>query len=289
MINKSDSTKTCEIFVAGASGDAEASEIAKMLKRKNYDVCFSCASHEAGRVDGGTLAAISKCKDFVIVLSESALQSLKVSDSALSQELRRAMQRMRNVVPVLVGSTDTGFEQLGRMPGLPDETSEFAALAAVDASRLASRLVSRAHWNRKLTVLSVFGAVAAVAAGAMLLWNAHCGFPRNSSEREKALRLIAAVESSVSAYASGGDPSADETVALSTIESMGLVRSLEGSGVDLVALAGILAAPEAKRRTGSSGGKEMLAENIDKVLSAVHCAEAEECRNRVMKTLGGMK
>ena len=289
MINKAESYKTCEIFVAGAAGDAEAGEIAKMLKRKNYDVYFSSAMQGESRVDGGTLAAISKCKDFIVVLSESALQSLKVDGSPLSQELRRAMQRMRNVVPVLVSSTGRGFEQLGRMSGLPEETSEFAALAAVEAPVLASRLVSRAHWSRMHTVLSVFAAAAAVSVGALLVSNALSGFPRNATEREQASRLLSAVESSVNAYAWGADAHSEEVKGLSAIESMGLVRSLEGSGVDAVALAGILAAPETRRRTGSASGKESLAENVAKVLSAVHSEEAEECRKRVMKTLEGMK
>ena len=289
MLNKMDCDKGYDIFVAGSTDDAEAREIADMLRRKNYNVLFPGESLNAGKVDDAVLAAISKCKDFLLVLSNSGIQALKVGNSPLSQELRRAMQRMRNVIPVSVNTAGSGFAQLGTMPGLPEETYDFAALSAVDSATLTSRLSSRILWNRKLTVLSVLAATAAVVLGALLLCNVFSRFPRNASEREAASRLFAAVESSVSAYVAGGDAPDNAIRVLSNAEAVQLVHSLEGSGVDLVALAGILAAPETRRRVGLAGGKEALADNVAKVLSAVHGEEAEACMNRVKKLLEGVK
>lgn len=289
MLNKMDGDKRYDIFVAGPAEDVEAMEIADMLRRRNYNVIFPGESLDASKVDDAVLAAISKCKDFIVVLSNGGIQALKAGNNPLSMELRRAMQRMRNVIPVSVNSTGTGFAQLGIMPGLPEETYEFAALSAVDAATLTSRLTSRIQWNRKLTVLSVLAATAAVVIGALLLCSVFSRFPRNASERESALQLFAAIESSVSAYATGGDAPDNAIRGLSSAEAVQLVHSLEGSGVDLVALAGILAAPEIRRRVGLAGGKEALEDNVAKVLSAVHGEEAEACMNRVKKLLGGMK
>lgn len=281
------SDKRYDVFVAGAADDVEAREIANMLRRKNYNVYFPAERHDPNRVDNTMLAAISKCEDFVVVLGSGAIQSLKVAASPLSQELRRAMQRSRNVIPVAVKSTGAGFAQLGKTPGLPDETSDFAALPSVDASALTTRLTSRVRWNRKLTVLAAFAAAAAVIVGAFLLHGTFAGFPRNAAEREAASRLLEAVEGSVCAVC-GGAPG-NSVRALGKAEAMEFVRSLEGSGVDLVALAGVLAAPEARRMEGGGGRKETLAENVEKVLSAVHGDEAEECKNRIRKMLEGMK
>ena len=268
--------KRQDIIVAGAADDSEVNEIVSMLRRKNYEVRLS-----GGKAKSATLAAIAKCKDFIVALSARNLEALKSGASGLSQELRRAMQRQRNVIPVLVGSTGEGFEQLGKTAGLPDETAEFAELHAIEAVAIERRLVSRTRWSRMWTILSALGVIAAAMLGAMLLREAYTAFPRNDSERESAMRLVAAVERSVDAYASGnqGRP-------LSDAEAIGLVRNFKRFGVDPVALAGILTAPRTRR---NEAGTQELAANVAKVLGAVHCEEADAARLRIEKQLGGMK
>ena len=276
------SKRECDVFVSGASDDAaKAGEIAEMLKRKGYNVYFAAGGPQRAR-----LAAISRCKDFVAVLGKAGMRALADGASPLAQEVRRAIERERNVIPVSLDGAGAALAALCKTPGLADEICDFAALPVVDAAALTSRLASRPRWSRMSTMLAALVAALAIALGAAMLCRTFSEFPRTGAEREAASRLLAAIESSAATYA--GVPGG-QVRTLGKTEAAELVRSLDGAGVDQVALAAVLAVPEARRSGLPLWSKDAFERDISKVLSAIHCKEAGECRRRVSKLLEGLK
>ena len=160
------SKRECDVFVSGASDDAaRAGEIAEMLKRKGYNVYFAAGGPQRAR-----LAAISRCKDFVSVLGKAGMRALADGASPFAHEVRRAIERERNVIPVSVDGA--ALAALCKTPGLADEICDFAALPVVDAAALTSRLASRPRWSRMSTMLAALVAALAIALGAAMLCRA---------------------------------------------------------------------------------------------------------------------
>ena len=272
-----------DVFVTG--DDVTASRIAKSLDQKGYSVFHEGGTE--GSVPPGRLAAISRCQDFVVVLGEGASSALQEKNSPLRLELIRAVQRERNVIPVVTESAN--LEAVRGAKGLPEEICDFLDIPPANETEVAGRLKSAPRWNGRRTAVSALIAIAALLCGGFLWYCTLAGFPRTDSEREAASMLLASVERSVRAYAAAADGSDVSDMELARDEAAELVRKLDGTPVDIVSLVGIITAPDARRKGVPGGDKDALARNVEKVLSAVGGDESDKCRERVSKILEGVR
>ena len=99
------------------------------LKWDGYTVTFDLDSLRSGRFDEALLARIDECTDFLVVLSKGCFErtldtGFPRENDWLRWELRYAIEKKKNVIPVVLG----GFEMPGKLP--PD----------VDALRLMNGL-----------------------------------------------------------------------------------------------------------------------------------------------------
>ncbi len=154
------------------TGTAAAVAIAAGLARRGFRVFVgACASGDAP--DDGRLTLIEEAPDFVLLLTEGALDTRTAESDRMRAELRHALAHERTVVPVeLVG-------EAGRwVASLPPE---FASLArrhriAFDPSRirpssllLASTLVSAAEVEDRIVVRQVRRAFAAAVLAVIVM------------------------------------------------------------------------------------------------------------------------
>lgn len=277
----------CDVCVVGRRGDAVASRIAKTLDRKGFSVFLVEDGGMSGWLDMKILAVISRCRDFVVVLGEGAAGALMTRNDPLRIEIVRAMQRERNVIPVLTEGAD--LASVRDTKGLPDEICDFLEIPVSDEAGIEGRLKSIPHWSGGRTAACALVASAALVCGALLWMRALSGFPGTASEREAVSSMFDAVERSVRAYAAaanGRDASADS---LTDDETRALVRKLKDTPVDIVALVGIATAHDSRRKGIAIGEKSVLEGNIGIVLSSVSGGGAAKCREEVAKILEGVK
>ena len=87
-------------------GVETAKLICETLKGKGYNVFFDFDSLRGGYFDDRIFEAIGGCNDFILVLSENALDRCVNEDDWVRQEIMYALKTGKNIVPVMLQGFD---------------------------------------------------------------------------------------------------------------------------------------------------------------------------------------
>ena len=139
-----------DIFISYRRDAFESANLfATRLKALGYRVFFDIETMNAGRFNEQLLDVISKCKDFVLVLSPNALERCKDNEDWVRRETLCAMEHKKNIIPVML----SGFVWPEQMPEGMEDLCNYQALAPapntyydLQVKRLQGYLKSKAHF-----------------------------------------------------------------------------------------------------------------------------------------------
>lgn len=167
--------KQYDIFISYRRSSYDlANLIATRLKAAGYTVFFDIEALRAGKFNEQLYEVIDNCKDFISVLPPNALDRCVNEDDWVRLEICRAMQKGKNIVPVMLN----GFTWPNPMPNGLEELCNYQALTASSVEyfdlameRLQKQyLTSRPHLqvHRLMKIASVV--VASLTVVVALLW-----------------------------------------------------------------------------------------------------------------------
>ncbi len=79
-----------------------ANLIAEKLRHAGYSVFFDIDTLTSGRFNEQLLQVINGCKDFILVLPESALDRCQDENDWIRREVTHAIVRQKNIIPVML-------------------------------------------------------------------------------------------------------------------------------------------------------------------------------------------
>ena len=169
---------TYDIFISYRRDAFESANLfATRLKALGYRVFFDIETMNAGKFNEQLLDVISKCKDFILVLSPNALDRCEDEGDWVRREVMCAMEHKKNIIPIML----SGFVWPAEMPKGMAELCNYQALAPapntyydLQVKRLTGYLKSKAHFQtrkRWLIGLSIaFGVLASIMLIAQLTY-----------------------------------------------------------------------------------------------------------------------
>lgn len=169
---------TYDIFISYRRDAFESANLfATRLKALGYRVFFDIETMNAGKFNEQLLDVISKCKDFILVLSPNALDRCEDEGDWVRREVMCAMEHKKNIIPIML----SGFVWPAEMPKGMEELCNYQALAPapntyydLQVKRLTGYLKSKAHFQtrkRWLIGLSIaFGVLASIMLIAQLTY-----------------------------------------------------------------------------------------------------------------------
>ena len=161
-------TPTYDIFISYRRDAFESANLfATRLKALGYRVFFDVETMNAGKFNEQLLDVISKCKDFILVLSPNALDRCNDEGDWVRREVMCAMEHKKNIIPIML----SGFVWPSEMPEGMEELCNYQALAPapntyydLQVQRLRGYLKSKAHFQTRRKWLFGTGIVVAVVA-----------------------------------------------------------------------------------------------------------------------------
>ncbi len=164
---------TYDIFISYRRDAFESANLfATRLKALGYRVFFDIETMNAGKFNEQLLDVISKCKDFILVLSPNALDRCNDEGDWVRRETMCAMKHKKNIIPIML----SGFVWPAEMPKGMEELCNYQALAPapntyydLQVQRLRGYLISKAHFQTRKRWLIGTGIVAAVVALILLI------------------------------------------------------------------------------------------------------------------------
>ena len=164
---------TYDIFISYRRDAFESANLfATRLKALGYRVFFDVESMNPGKFNKQLLDVINKCKDFILVLSPSALDRCNDEGDWVRRETMCAMEHKKNIIPIML----SGFVWPAEMPKGMEELCNYQALAPapniyydLQVQRLKGYLKSKAHFQTRKRWLIGTGIVAAVVALILLI------------------------------------------------------------------------------------------------------------------------
>lgn len=105
-----------------------ANLIAVKLRHAGYKVFFDVDTLTAGRFNEQLLEVISRCKDFILVLPENALDRCADEDDWIRREVLCAIEHDKNIIPVMLD----GFTWPDVMPDKMEDLRNYQAITAVN-------------------------------------------------------------------------------------------------------------------------------------------------------------
>lgn len=96
-------TPTYDIFISYRRDAFEPANLfATRLKALGYRVFFDIETMNAGKFNEQLLDVISKCKDFILVLSPNALDRCEDEGDWVRREVMCAMEHKKNIIPIML-------------------------------------------------------------------------------------------------------------------------------------------------------------------------------------------
>ena len=119
--------KKYDIFISYRRSSYDtANLIATRLKSVGYSVFFDMEALRSGKFNEQLFEVIDNCKDFVVVLPPNALDRCVNEDDWVRLEVCRAIEKKKNIVPVMLN----GFEWPNPMPKGMEELPYYQSLTA---------------------------------------------------------------------------------------------------------------------------------------------------------------
>lgn len=164
---------TYDIFISYRRDAFESANLfATRLNALGYRVFFDVETMNAGKFNEQLLDVISKCKDFILVLSPNALDRCNEEGDWVRREVMCAMEHKKNIIPIML----SGFVWPTEMPEGMEELCKYQALAPapnayydMQVKRLTGYLKSKAHFQTRKRWLIGLSIVIGVLAVIMLI------------------------------------------------------------------------------------------------------------------------
>lgn len=164
---------TYDIFISYRRDAFESANLfATRLKALGYRVFFDVETMNAGKFNEQLLDVISKCKDFILVLSPNALDRCEDENDWVRREVMCAMEHKKNIIPIML----SGFVWPSEMPKDMEELCNYQALAPapntyydLQVQRLRGYLKSKAHFQTRKRWLIGLSITIGVLAVIMLI------------------------------------------------------------------------------------------------------------------------
>ena len=164
---------TYDIFISYRRDAFESANLfATRLKALGYRVFFDVETMNAGKFNEQLLDVISKCKDFILVLSPNALDRCEDENDWVRREVMCAMEHKKNIIPIML----SGFVWPSEMPKGMEELCNYQALAPapntyydLQVQRLRGYLKSKAHFQTRKRWLIGLSITIGVLAVIMLI------------------------------------------------------------------------------------------------------------------------
>lgn len=164
---------TYDIFISYRRDAFESANLfATRLKALGYRVFFDVETMNAGKFNEQLLDVISKCKDFILVLSPNALDRCNDEGDWVRREVMCAMEHKKNIIPIML----SGFVWPIEMPEGMEELCNYQALAPapntyydLQVQRLRGYLKSKAHFQTRKRWLIGIGIAAALVTLILLI------------------------------------------------------------------------------------------------------------------------
>lgn len=119
--------KRYDIFISYRRTSYEtANLIATRLRAAGYSVFFDLETMRSGKFNEQLYDVIDSCQDFILVLSPDSLDRCANADDWVRLEACRAMDKGRNIIPVMLN----GFAWPAPMPKGMEELRNYQALTA---------------------------------------------------------------------------------------------------------------------------------------------------------------
>lgn len=166
-------TPTYDIFISYRRDAFESANLfATRLKALGYRVFFDVETMNAGKFNEQLLDVISKCKDFILVLSPNALDRCEEEGDWVRREVMCAMEHKKNIIPIML----SGFVWPTEMPKGMEELCNYQALAPapntyydLQVKRLTGYLKSKAHFQTRKRWLIGLGIAVGIFAVMMII------------------------------------------------------------------------------------------------------------------------
>ena len=164
---------TYDIFISYRRDAFESANLfATRLKALGYRVFFDVETMNAGKFNEQLLNVISKCKDFILVLSPNALDRCDDEGDWVRREVMCAMEHKKNIIPIML----SGFVWPPEMPKGMEDLCNYQALAPapntyydLQVQRLRGYLKSKAHFQTRKRWLIGLNIIVGILAIIMLI------------------------------------------------------------------------------------------------------------------------
>ena len=165
--------KKYDIFISYRRDAFESANLfATRLKALGYRVFFDIETMNAGKFNEQLLDVISRCKDFILVLSPNALDRCIDEGDWVRREVMCAMEHKKNIIPIML----SGFVWPTEMPKGMEDLCNYQALAPapntyydLQVKRLTGYLKSKAHFQTRKRWLIGLGIAVGIFAMMMII------------------------------------------------------------------------------------------------------------------------
>lgn len=195
-------------------GEVTARILRDSLTERGYNVFFDVESLRSGAFNTEIYSVIDECQDFILVLSPNALDRCKNSDDWVRREVEYALQKKKNVIPILLRGFEFPADLPVTMKDLPYRSGLAANLEYYEAflEKLETFLSSKkSFWKRIADFFkNLRGGVLLLTAAAVLIAGALGVFWLRSYPRTtREVSLTQSVVANVSYYLTNLDILAD--------------------------------------------------------------------------------
>lgn len=159
---------TYDIFISYRRDAFESANLfATRLKALGYRVFFDVESMNPGKFNEQLLDVISKCKDFILVLSPNALDRCADEQDWVRREVMCAMEHKKNIIPIML----SGFVWPIEMPEGMEELPLYQALTAssVEYFDLSMRRLTEQYLKSKPKHLVLLKRMGVILAAILLI------------------------------------------------------------------------------------------------------------------------
>ena len=161
-----------DVFISyRRTGFDTANLIATHLRSAGYRVFFDTDTLRSGKFNEQLFEVIDRCTDFLLVLPEGALDRCVDPEDWVRQEVQRAMQKNKNIIPIML----TGFEWPSPMPDGMEGLQYYQSISATSneffdlaIKRLCDKYLKSKSSRRKAWLRAGKIALVAVAVMAVL-------------------------------------------------------------------------------------------------------------------------
>ena len=159
--------KQYDIFISYRRDASESAQlVATHLRAAGYRVFIDVEALRGGKFNEQLFDVIDNCKDLLVILPEHALDRCSDPEDWVRKEVCRAMEKEKNVIPVMLA----GFQWPDPMPEGMESLKDYQAITAtsreyfdLSMKRLSTYLTSRSYASLKKVLLGLGIAIVTLA------------------------------------------------------------------------------------------------------------------------------